>query len=245
MENEDLKTESAGPAAPQNNNNLLSASILIAAVLISGSLIYNKGKQLSPGSLGANAEEVVAEATGKELELTSDDVVLGDLNAPVTIVEYGDFQCPFCGRFYALTEKQIKENYVKDNKVKFVYRHFAFLGPESRAAANAAECAKDQGKFWVYHDSLYDAEMQDGQEHNGNLNRTLFVSLAKDLGLNTDDFSACLDSNKYDEKVQKDYVGAQAAGVRATPTTFVNDKKVEGALPYEQFKLIIDKELSG
>lgn len=243
MENEDLKTQSTTPVA-QQNNNFLASSILVAAILISGSLIYSTGKQSAAGPLGADAEQVFAEPTGKELELTSDDVVLGDLNAPVTVVEYADFQCPFCGRFHSLTASQIKENYVQDGKVKFVYRHFAFLGPESRAAANAVECAKDQGKFWAYHDTLYDAEIQDGQEHNGNLNRTLFLSLAEDLDLNAEEFSACLDSNKYDGKVQNDYLGAQAAGVRATPTVFVNDKKVEGALPYEQFKLIIDSELS-
>jgi len=243
MENEDLKIEVSTLVAPQNNN-FLASSILIAAILISGSLIYSTGKQPAAGPLGANVEEAVAEATGKELELTSDDVVLGDLNAPVTVVEYADFQCPFCGRFYSQTASQIKENYVQEGKVKLVYRHFAFLGPESRAAANAAECAKDQGKFWAYHDSLYEEELRDQQEHNGNLNRTLFLSLAEDLGLRADEFSACLDSNKYDEKVQKDYAEAQAVGVRATPTTFVNDKKVEGALPYEQFKLIIDKELA-
>ncbi|MBI4992225.1 MAG: DsbA family protein [Candidatus Harrisonbacteria bacterium] len=241
-----MDTENQKPQSSGNNQNIfLPASILIAAVLISGSLIYSTGKKAAPSQLGANTGEVVAGVTtGKELELTSEDVVLGDLNAPVTVVEYGDFQCPFCGRFYSTTENQIRENYVKSNKVKFVYRHFAFLGPESRVAANAAECAKDQGKFWAYHDSLYDTEIKDGEEHNGNLNRDLFLSLAKDLSLNENDFTACLDSNKYDEKVQKDYVGAQALGVRATPTIFVDDKKVEGALPYEQFKLLIDQELS-
>lgn len=241
-----IDTENQAPQSSGNNQNIfLPVSILAAAVLISGSLIYSTGKKAEPSQLGANTEEVVAGvAAGKELELSSDDVVLGDLNALVTIVEYGDFQCPFCGRFYSLTENQIKENYVKSNKVKFIYRHFAFLGPESQEAANASECAKDQGKFWAYHDSLYDAEIRDGEEHNGNLNRDLFLSLAKGLGLNENSFTACLDSGKYSEKVKKDYAGAQALGVRATPTIFVNDKKVEGALPYEQFKLLIDQELS-
>ena len=228
----------------ENNskNYLLPASILIAGVLISGSVIYSTGlKNVPAGQLGASAEEVVS---GDDLKLNQDDVILGDPNAPVALVEYSDFQCPFCGRFYSQSENLIKENYVQSGKVQFVYRHFAFLGPESRAAAAAVECAKDQGKFWEYHDSLFDEEIADGQEHNGNLNRDLFVSLAKNLQLNTDNFASCLDSNKYAEKVERDYVGAQALGVRATPTIFVNGVKLEGALPFAQFKAVIDQLLA-
>jgi protein-disulfide isomerase len=225
-----------------NQNYLLPASILIAGVLVAGAVIYSAGTgNANPSQLGASAEETVS---GEALELNSGDVVLGDLNAPVTMIEYSDFQCPFCGRFYSQTENLIKENYIKDGKVKFVYRHFAFLGPESRAAAEAVECAKDQGKFWQYHDVLFDAEIKDGQEHNGNLNRDLFVSLAQNLGMNTADFAACVDSKKYADKVESDYAGAQSLGVRATPTVFINAQKVEGALPYAQFKVIIDAELA-
>lgn len=225
-----------------NQNYLLPASILVAGVLVAGAVVYSTGlKNANPGQLGANAEEAIS---GEALKLNSGDVVLGDPNAPVTLIEYSDFQCPFCGRFYSQTENLIKENYIKDGKVKFVYRHFAFLGPESRAAAEAVECAKDQSKFWQYHDALFDAELKDGQENNGNLNRDLFVSLAQNLGMNTADFAACVDGGKYAAKVESDYAGAQSLGVRATPTTFVNDQKLEGALPYAQFKVIIDAELA-
>ncbi len=225
-----------------NKETFLPVSILIAGVLIAGSVIYSTGLKNQPAPAPINQEPEAV--SGKELNLNKDDVVLGDINAPVTLVEYSDFQCPFCGRFFSQTEPSIKENYIKTGKVKFVYRHFAFLGPESRATANAAECAKDEGKFWQYHDELFNEELRDGQENSGNLNKALFVRIAKDLGLNLDKFSACLDSNKYSDKVSNDYSVAQKIGVKATPTTFVNGKKFEGALPFNQFKLAIDKELS-
>lgn len=219
----------------------LPASIVIAGVLIAGAVIYGTGlKNLdgaanSANNLNQNPQPAVS------LKLTGEDVVLGNASAPVTIIEYGDFQCPFCGKFFSETESQIKENYVKSGKVKIAYRHFAFLGPESLAAAEAAECAKDQGKFWQYHDILYSTEIKDGQEHNGNLNESLFKSIASQLGMNLSFFSSCLADHKYADKIQKDYDGGRTNGVQATPTTFVNGTKLEGAVPYSQFKSIIDR----
>lgn len=111
------------------------------------------------------------------------DVILGDPNAPVTVIEYGDYQCPFCARFFTDVEPFIRDEYIKTGKVKMVFRNYAFLGPESVDAAEAAECAKDQGKFWEFHDALYEAEAEDGREHNGNLNKDLFVEISEKLGL--------------------------------------------------------------
>lgn len=225
-----------------NKDYLLPVSILVAGVLIAGAVLYGAGlkNQLTPPDELREPEVV----TGKELDLTKDDVVLGDLEAPVTLIEYSDFQCPFCGRFYSQSESKIREEYVKTGKVKFVYRHFAFLGPESLAAANAAECAKEQGKFWQYHDEILNAEILDSEENNNNLSRSLFLFLAGKVGLNEAEFSVCLDQNKYEEKVQNDYAVAQKLGVNSTPTIFVNDKKSVGALPYAQFKAAIEQELA-
>lgn len=222
---------------------ILPASILVAAVLIAGAVIYTAGM---PGAIdnGGNQEQKPTVVTSDVLKLTADDVVLGDLSAPVTIVEYSDFQCPFCGRFFSQTETQVRENYIKTNKVNFVYRHFAFLSDESKKSAEAVECAKDQGKFWDLHDAIFAAEEKDGKEHNGNLNRALFMSMAAGLGMNTQQFGSCLDSQKYADKVAKDYAGAQTIGVQATPTLFVNGTKIEGAMPYAQFKATIDEALA-
>ncbi len=226
-----------------NKEYFLPVSILVAAVLVAGAVIYSAGFS-SPAvdNPGAGDEPEVVDS--KVLDLTGDDVVLGDLNAPVTVIEYSDFQCPYCGRFYSDAEAQVRENYIKAGKVKFVYRHFAFLGPESKLAAQAVECAKDQGKFWNFHDALFDAEIKDGQEHNGNLNRSFFLSIAKDLGLNTADYGKCFDDGKYSGKVGRDYAAAQTIRVQATPTLFVNGQKIEGALPYAQFKQVIDAALA-
>lgn len=227
----------------------LPASILIAAVMISGSIIYlvKSGGVAQPKPAGDNNQAVVAPgANPSDVSKIGDrDAILGDPNAPVTVVEYADFQCPFCGRFFTDAASQIRDQYVKTNKVKMIYRDFAFLGPESTASAEAAECAKDQGKFWAYHDVLYTAEIADGKEGNGNLNRALFLSLAKNINLDTNAFTSCIDSNKYADVVSKAVASAQSFGVNSTPTVFVGGEKILGAQPFSVFQAAIDKLLGG
>ncbi len=224
-----------------NKDYVLPVSILVAAVLIAGAVIYSAGTTAPPSPAGQQQPTAV---NTNALKLTNDDVVMGDLNAPVTVIEYGDYQCTFCGRFFSDTESQIVDNYVKTGKVRFVFRNFPFLGPESVPAANAAECAKDQGKFWEYHDALFSAEVKDGQENNGNLNRGLFMSIASGLGLNTTQFGSCLDSGKYASLITAQKNTAISLSVQATPTFFVDAQKVEGALPYDQFRALIDQTLA-
>ncbi len=224
-----------------NKEYFLPVSILVAAVLVAGAVIYSAGVSTPSGE--QTGDEPVVEKSDI-LNLNSNDVILGDPNAPVTVVEYSDFQCPFCGRFFSQTVSRLKSEYIASGKVKFVYRHFAFLGPESKAAALAVECAKDQGKFWEMHDNVFNEEIADGKEHNGNLNEETFLRLAKDIGLNTGEYQSCLDDEKYAGKVSRDYASAQVVGVRATPTIFVNGEKVEGALPFEQFKSLVEKYLA-
>lgn len=221
-------------------NYILPASILIAGIIIAGSVIYSTGlKDIKDNTTQSNQS---ADST-VSLELNSNDVVLGDISAPVTIIEYADFQCPFCARFYSQSENQIRENFIKTGKAKMVSRNFAFLGDESIAAAEAAECAKDQGKFWEFRDSIYKEEIKDGRENNGNLNNNFFMSLSKNLGMDTSAFSDCLVKNKYSNKVKEDYDGGILAGVQSTPTIFINGKKIEGAVPFSQFSSVIESFL--
>ncbi len=218
---------------------LLPASILVAAVLISGSLIYmvHGGKTAAAPDTQDPGVAAKVEAPAAE----DRDAILGNPDAPVSIVQYEDFQCPFCGEYFQETEAQIRSAYVETGKAKIVYRHLAFLGPESIAAAAASECAKDQGKFWDFHDGLFNAEVADGQEHNGNLNRTLFMKLAKDAQLDEQKFASCIDGKTYDQYVQDQTKDASTRyGVNSTPTIFVNDQKVEGAYPFSTFQEIID-----
>jgi len=219
-----------------NRDVFLPGAIIVAALLIAGALVYSTGSKAVNPPLG--------QAVGiGDQNLIDDDVVLGDPDAPVEIVEFGDYQCPFCGRFFRDVEPRLREEYVKTGKAKIVYRDFAFLGPESQGAALAAQCASDQGKFWAYHDKLFTIELLDGQEHNGNLSEQLFKSISSDLGLDTAKFDSCLDTQKYKAEVEKDYTDGVAAGVQGTPTTFVNGKLISGAVSYELFKTEIEAAL--
>ncbi|MEK9168514.1 MAG: thioredoxin domain-containing protein, partial [Patescibacteria group bacterium] len=158
----------------REKDRLLPTSILIAAILIAGALIYSTGaKNIKPEK--QNAQETAQRPSKPQID---DDVVLGNPDATVTVFIFSDYQCPFCGKFFQEAEVLIRKNYVETGKVKMVHKDLAFLGPESKAAAQAAECAKDQGKYWQYHDALFEAEIKDGQEHNGNLNKNLFGKIA-------------------------------------------------------------------
>jgi protein-disulfide isomerase len=215
---------------------LLPLSIFVSGVLISASILYVGGSPAQGN--GSGGDDIAAVAISK------DDVVLGREDAPVEFIEYGDYQCPFCARFFKETEPLIRKNYVETGKVKLTFRNLAFLGPESVAAAEAAACAKEQGKFWQYHEALYNAESADGEEHNGNLNRNLFVELAGRLGLDGGKFASCIDAKKYSTKIEEDNRTAATAGVRSTPTAFVNGKMVVGALPYAEFEKAIEAALA-
>lgn len=112
--------------------------------------------------------------------ISNEDFILGSSEAPVTVIEYSDFQCPFCGKFFKETEQTLMDSYIKEGKIRFVHRDFAFLGNESTVAAEAARCAGDQGKFWEYHDYLYNH--QNG-ENRGNFSNINLKSFANNLGL--------------------------------------------------------------
>ncbi len=217
---------------------LLPGSILVAAFLVAGALVY------SVGARNVAPQQANVASTISPKDLIDDDVVLGNPDAPVTLVEFGDYQCPFCGRFFSDVESKLREEYIKPGKVKMVFRDFPFLGQESADAAMASQCAAEQKKFWEYHDGLYTAEIIDGKERNGNLNDAFFKSLASSLNLDRAHFDTCLASKKYDKEAHKDYTDGIAAGVTGTPTTFVNGKALPGAVPYEQVKAAIEDALA-
>jgi len=161
----------------------------------------------------------------------------GDPNAPVTMIEFGDFQCPFCGRHAATVGPQIDEQYIQNGKVRFGYFNFAFLGQESNWAAEAAECASDQNKFWEYHDVLYSSQ---AGENQGAFNKENLKKFAEDLGLDTNAFNECFDSGKYTQLIQEESSTASSIGVRSTPTFLINGQPVVGAQPFEIFQQTID-----
>lgn len=219
---------------------LIPGAILVAGFLIAGAVVYSgnaprNGGQGSTAAVGAGDQKIA-----KNVDLEDGDPVLGNPKAPVTIVEFGDYQCPFCGRFFSTTEKQIIETYVKTGKARFIYRDFAFLGPESETAAIATECANEQGKFWQYHDYLF--THQNG-ENQGAFTGTHLKEFAEKIGLDSAKFNQCLDTAKYKDEVAKDTEAGRLLGVSGTPTTFVNGKMITGAVPFAQFQSLIDEEL--
>lgn len=125
--------------------------------------------------------------------------------------------------------------------MRLVYRHFAFLGPESLAAAEAAECANEQGAFWAYHDTIF---ANQAGENRGAFSETNLKAFAAQLGLDTKAFNQCLASHRYRDAVIADYQEGQQRGVRSTPTFFINGQKIEGALPFAQFQTLIEAALN-
>jgi protein-disulfide isomerase len=169
---------------------------------------------------------------------------LGNPNAKVTIVEFSDFQCPFCEQFENNTYPQLYDQYIKTNKIKFVFRHYPLVGihPLAQKAAEASECANDQGKFWDYHKTLFK-----NQSAWSTLPLTdaldSFTSYASELGLDTTTFRSCLDTDQFAQKVQKDRDDGDKAYVNGTPTFFINGKRLVGAQPFDQIKQLIDQDL--
>lgn len=216
---------------------LLPGSILVAALLVAGALVYSVGARNAPPApvnsvIGASADDLI-----------DDDVILGDPSAPVTVVEFGDYQCPYCGRFFTEVESKLRNEYIKSGKVKMVYRDFAFLSEESFSAAMASQCAAEQKKFWEYHDGLFSAEVIDGREHNGNLSDAFFKALASSLGLDRNRFDSCLSSKKYEKEISNDYNDGLAAGVTGTPTTFIGGQALSGAPGYASVAEAIEQAL--
>ncbi len=168
---------------------------------------------------------------------------MGDPNAPIHIIEYGDFQCPFCLKFWSETEPQMIEEYVNTGKVYFEYRSVgAFLGPESGWAAQGAYCAGDQNKFWEYHDTLFTNWTG---ENVGDFTQDKLIEYAKALDLNMEEFKSCISAEKHKGTVDQDAAQAEADGVHATPTLFINGIIYEGTLPFHALKYIIDQALNG
>ena len=161
-------------------------------------------------------------------------------NAKVTIVEFSDFQCPFCSRFHSAVEPQLMKDYVQTGKVTFVYKHSAFLGQESVWSAQAAECAADQGKFWDYHDLLF--TRQSG-ENQGAFNKDKLIGFAKELNLDMTKFEPCLTNDETLARVQADTQEGQKAGVRGTPTFFINGQPLVGAQPITAFQTVLAQQL--
>lgn len=176
--------------------------------------------------------------------LADDDAYLGKENAPVTIVEFSDYECPFCKRFYDSTLPQLKSQYIDTGKVKFVYRDFPLsFHQNAHIEAEAAECAKDQGgntAYFKYHDEIFKRTTSNGL---GIAVDQLSV-IAKNVGLDVTKFNTCLNSGTFKSEVDKDIQDGVSAGVQGTPGFIINGKFVSGAQPFSVFQQVIEAELN-
>jgi len=230
---------------------LLPASIVIAALIISVSLVYNAGKKVETAdnlgaTLGGSQGAVPVVPLEENIKpVGSDDHIFGNPSAPVKVVAFSDLECPFCKSFHQ-TIKKIVADY--NGKVALVYRHFPLdeLHPKARKEAVATECAAELGgnqAFWTYVDKVFEITPS-----NNGLDPALLPKIAQDIGLNRSQFESCLNSAKFDSKINASVKDAMDSGARGTPYSVViskDNKKyiIPGALDYEQIKPIIDQAL--
>ncbi len=168
--------------------------------------------------------------------------IIGNVNAPITILEWGDYQCTFCYKFHQNTLNVINEDFIKTGKVKLVFKDFPLNGPDSILAAEASYCAHDQKKYWQYHDELY---QNWGGERTGWITQESLKKFASSIDLNLEDFNTCMDEHKYQNKVISLHEFGKEVGIDATPSFLIfNDQKIikiRGNQPLEVFLKTFDK----
>lgn len=225
-----------------NNQNGIISAILIVGVLIAGAILLKGSHAPAPKPSG---EDGIPVTTATLSPVGQGDRTLGNPSAKVTLVMYEDFQCPWCGKFVKESEQVIRDKYIPNGSVQFVYRDYAFLGPESVQAAEAARCAEDQGKFWEYHDYLF--AHQSG-ENQGNFSDANLETFAKNMGLNPNAFNLCLSTDKYAQAIADSKNEGEKAGVTGTPKGFIlKDGKIvdtiDGYLPLDAITQKLDAAL--
>jgi protein-disulfide isomerase len=190
-------------------------------------------------ALGYTARDLVAvgrgSASNAELDASSkDDPSWGPADAKVTMVEFGDFQCPYFQQWYTSVYEKIHTNY--GSKIRFIYRDFPLpIHPEAKPAAVAANCAGEQGRYWDYFQLLY---------ANADLGNAIYQNYAQQIGLNLTAFNSCLKSGRFNKEIALDIQDGQRIGVTGTPAFFIDGRLISGLQPYETFQQTIDEELN-
>lgn len=237
---------------------LTPLAIVVSGIIIAAAIVFSSGrfslsdftktqKSYEPTTVDVSKNNAPAasasfpSATPNEPIGLGTNPPLGKKSAKVQLVEFGDFQCPYCGQFFNLIEPQLRKDFINKGDVIFAYRDFAFLGPESQDAALATRCASEQGKFWPYHDLLY--SRQNG-ENQGAFKVENLKRFASELKLNQNKFDACLDGKKYTTQVEKDLSFGQNQGVNGTPTLFVDGQLFPNWSNYTLLKSTILSKLS-
>jgi len=210
---------------------LTGIGIVTLAIVVGAAFLF--GGKSSPNT---STPTKISEEQSKIL-IHEDSHTKGAKDVKVTLVEFGDFQCPACAVSYPIVEQILKDY---DGKIKFVFREFplpANVHPNSQIAAEAAEAAGAQGKFFEMYKALYENQKEWGGDKNP---MQFFEKYAKEIGLDIDKFKSDIETKKYESRVQKDLSDGQSLGVNSTPTFFINNEKIIGGLPYDEFKAKIE-----
>ena len=212
--------------------------VIVAVVIISFSTYYATLLETQKVA----QDRFLASQQEPQQEFENGSPILGSESAPITIVEFGDYQCEACYAWFHNTRDTLIDNYVETGKAKLIFVDLPFLGRDSPTAAQASYCAEDQGQYWEYHTMLY--TFQDGHPDSGWADRDRLNSFAFSLDMNMDEFNECMDSSKYKKRVKANYDEAVRNNVQSTPTFIIisEDGKKEmfsGAQPYSVFSATI------
>ena len=216
--------------------------IAVIAAIALGFVLLRGGGEDDKTAAGA-APEAASTAQPETWEQlvrrdADDPMALGDVDAPVVMLAYSEFQCPFCGKFARDTEPTLVEKYVEDGTLRIEWRDFPYLGPESSVAARGGRAAAAQDRFWEFEEAMYADQLP---PNSGNLDEDYLVSVAEDIGLDVDQFREDMASPEVERAVEKDFSEGQAIGVTGTPAFVINGVPVIGAQPTEVFEQTIEK----
>ncbi|HLI52266.1 MAG TPA: DsbA family protein [Thermomicrobiaceae bacterium] len=207
--------------------------VIVVLAVVVALIIVNRPKN--------EAVPTILAASPLPSTLKTDGRSIGNPNAPVKVVEWGDYQCSSCDYFYNNGQTQFLNQYVATGKVYFSFRDFPFFGQQSENAAAAAWCANDQGKYWEFHDTMYGNQPP---ENTNQITHTFLQTVASTIGLNMQQFNSCYDSGKYKSKVSSDLNEAKSLKINGTPTFYVNGTAVSSA-NYSDLQSAIEKALKG
>jgi protein-disulfide isomerase len=205
----------------RKRNIYFALGAIAVAILVVAAAVY-----LATRDDGDDSDQLPIVAANSDITAPVDGRIAGEPDAIVSVVEWGDYQCPACAAFHREAKPMLIEEYVNTGEVSFEFRDFAFLGPESYKAAEAAWCAEDQGKFWEYHDTLY---LNQGGENSGALSDSRLKDAASAVGLDEAQFNECFDNRVHEDDVISSYEDGSALGVNSTPTLVIDGELVRYA----------------
>jgi protein-disulfide isomerase len=240
----------------RSRKKFIPVGAAIAAIALLGVVLAYQNSSTGSNEVGkaGNGSNIADtqdnSVSGSKLALSSltsaGSPLRGDPTAPVTIVEFGDFQCPNCARFARNTEPQLEKEYFDTGRANMVFKHVPIRGPDSITASIAAQCAGDQGKFWEFYDLLYENQQA---ENSGWASAASMKEFASEIGLDRTEFDSCLDNKNYETFVENDFAFAREIGVSGTPSFVIvksdgsEPEVILGAQPFSSFKAVLEKKL--